>query len=173
MKNLAVYSSNKHGIYFGPSKILGEARALHKAGTIPEATKAAWHDWNDALPKDDEGRPIKPDTGVETYQVDGELETQIEQYLKENGQDAIEEIVFDPETMTFTIEEDVKAARLALAESETKKVELATTDGPMTRGVEDLVALLITKGLITADDIPQPLADKIAAREVLRSEISS
>lgn len=172
MNYLCINSSDRHGVYYGPSEVLGEIIAAVKLGYIAEQDFTPFHEWAAQLPKDDQGRPIKPDLGVETHQINGEVEKQIDTYIKENGQESISEIIFDAANMTFSIDEEVKAARLNAADVEAKKAELAKTDLSLARGVEDLIEILKAKAVIADGDIPKALAEKISTRKQLRSEIS-
>jgi hypothetical protein len=47
---------------------------------------------------------------------------------------------------------------------------LEATDAQMSRGLEDLTALLIAKGTIARTDLPAPLLAKINARRTLRGQ---
>lgn len=50
--------------------------------------------------------------------------------------------------------------------------ELAATDKDLARIVEDLIGLLISKGVIAASDLPQSVRDKINNRKELRSKLN-
>ena len=52
------------------------------------------------------------------------------------------------------------------------KNELAATDAGMARVAEDLIQMLIYKGVITESDIPQSARDKMAKRAMLRSKLA-
>ncbi|MHB1231595.1 MAG: hypothetical protein ACYCZQ_03290 [Burkholderiales bacterium] len=62
-----------------------------------------------------------------------------------------------------------EASAKALADA---RQGLSNSDTQMGRVVEDLIATLITKGIITATDLPQPSADKISARKTWRAEVN-
>ena len=51
------------------------------------------------------------------------------------------------------------------------KEQLAATDAGMIRTIEDILTALVVKKLILKTDIPQAVLDKIAVREVLRSQL--
>lgn len=102
-------------VYFGTSTIFGELAPAYEQEYIEFPVRRKYHQWLVTLPKDEQGQPVKPDLGVETYQVDGELEKQIQAYLDENGEDAIGEIVFDPDGPGYTIDESVKSERVNVA----------------------------------------------------------
>ena len=51
------------------------------------------------------------------------------------------------------------------------KAELAETDSEIARITEDLINVMLTKGLITESDIPQSAHDKMAKRVKLRSAL--
>lgn len=57
-----------------------------------------------------------------------------------------------------------------LAERQAKN-ELAQSDQALVRGIDDLVALLIDKEVITESELPADLADKIKARAELRKSL--
>jgi len=52
-----------------------------------------------------------------------------------------------------------------------KIADLATTDQPFIRVLEDLIQALIDKKTIALTDLPQPVQDKIAARKALRAKL--
>lgn len=52
-----------------------------------------------------------------------------------------------------------------------KQRALADTDGPFVRVLEDLLAVLVSKGAIKLTDLPQSARDKLAARQALRAEL--
>ena len=52
-------------------------------------------------------------------------------------------------------------------------MELYDSDLKMVRVVEDLVDLLIAKGLITPEDLPSEAMDRIASRKTLRDSLES
>ena len=54
---------------------------------------------------------------------------------------------------------------------EQAKDELAATDKDLARIAEDLIGLLISKGVIAASDLPQPVRDKLDNRKELRSKL--
>ena len=51
------------------------------------------------------------------------------------------------------------------------KAELRESDSDMARIAEDLINVMLTKGLITESDIPQSAHDKMAIRSELRSKL--
>ena len=57
------------------------------------------------------------------------------------------------------IEDDIRSA-------------LAATDAGMARVAEDIIGLLIGKGVFTAEEMPESVREKIQAREALRSQIN-
>lgn len=50
---------------------------------------------------------------------------------------------------------------------------LAATDTGMVRTIEDILTALVVKGLFLKTDIPRAVLDKIAAREVLRRQLTN
>jgi hypothetical protein len=68
-------------------------------------------------------------------------------------------------------------ARAAEAEAGKGKADklsaLAATDAGIIRGVDDLWALMISKGVVKAEDRPAPLAEKLDARAELRAQIQT
>jgi hypothetical protein len=54
---------------------------------------------------------------------------------------------------------------------EQKRQQLAATDGPFVRVLEDLLAALVAKGTIALSDLPASARAKLAARQALRAEI--
>ena len=54
---------------------------------------------------------------------------------------------------------------------EQAKNELAATDKELARIAEDLIGLLISKGVIAVADLPQPVRDKLDNRNDLRSKL--
>jgi len=59
-----------------------------------------------------------------------------------------------------------------VAEDHINAVEtLNSTDIPLTRVLEDLVATLIAKGTITMEDLPQAAQDKLSARTAARGDL--
>lgn len=52
------------------------------------------------------------------------------------------------------------------------KNELAATDAGMARIAEDLISVMLSKGLIAESDIPQPARSKLARRAELRSKLA-
>jgi len=48
---------------------------------------------------------------------------------------------------------------------------LTSTDIPMVRGIEDLVDVLVAKGVIAMSDLPQALQDRIATRKNARNDL--
>lgn len=70
-------------------------------------------------------------------------------------------------------EKDTKAARIQLLEEEKqeKQAALEASDKDMARAAEDVIEALFTKGLLTEDDLPQAVKDKLAHRKALREEI--
>jgi hypothetical protein len=57
------------------------------------------------------------------------------------------------------------------AETQSKLTSLSNSDGIMTRGVEDLLTLLIEKGTIDLSEIPQALAERINERKAIRESL--
>lgn len=51
--------------------------------------------------------------------------------------------------------------------------ELAATDKDLARIAEDLIGLLVSKGIISATDLPQLVRDKLDNRKELRSKLKS
>ena len=62
-------------------------------------------------------------------------------------------------------------ADAAVAIAKQAAVDLAATDQEMARVGEDLVNVLITKGIIALSDLPQSAQDKIAQRAALRNKL--
>lgn len=58
------------------------------------------------------------------------------------------------------------------AEDQEKKVALRASDAGMARAAEDLIDILIRKGIIQEEDIPVSLKGKIVERKALRESIS-
>lgn len=50
--------------------------------------------------------------------------------------------------------------------------QLSNTDKNIIRVIEDLITILIQKGVISLSDFPQIVQDKLTARKALRDEIS-
>ena len=50
--------------------------------------------------------------------------------------------------------------------------DLAASDGDMARIAEDLIGVLIIKGVISEDDLPQPARSKLDRRAELRSKLA-
>ena len=63
-------------------------------------------------------------------------------------------------------------AAKAEIEAEETRDALAATDAGMARVVEDIIGLMIDKGVFTADEMPESVRDKIQEREALRSQIN-
>ena len=72
----------------------------------------------------------------------------------------------DPETLRTPEEVQAKEQAQTLA-------ELTATDGPFIRTLEDLIETLISKGVITQDDLPGLAADKLKARKDLRAKLNA
>lgn len=75
------------------------------------------------------------------------------------------EEILDPVTLTIVPDPD-KARREKLA-------ALSATDAAVIRGVDDLCALLVAKGVIRADDLAADLKAKLDARAALRAELAA
>lgn len=54
-----------------------------------------------------------------------------------------------------------------------KAAELAVTDKQIVRVIDDLVTILIQKGVMTLADLPKAVRDKIAERQAIREELSN
>jgi len=67
-----------------------------------------------------------------------------------------------PDIMAFLSTQDGAAATL---------LDLAESDLEMARVVEDLVELLILKGVISLDDLPSKAQDKLSRRQVWRGSL--
>ena len=52
-----------------------------------------------------------------------------------------------------------------------KLAALSETDKDMARISEDVIGILITKGLISVSDLPKTVTDKLAEREALRNSL--
>ena len=52
------------------------------------------------------------------------------------------------------------------------KAELEATDKDMARVAEDVIGMLVAKNLLTADDMPDTVKAKIAARAALREQLT-
>lgn len=59
---------------------------------------------------------------------------------------------------------------LALAAEDARKT-LAETDQKMVRVIEDLIDVLVVKGVITSKDLPKAAQDRIAARRTARKSL--
>jgi hypothetical protein len=66
---------------------------------------------------------------------------------------------------------------IAALEAEEAKDEattaLAATDQPLIRALEDLIEALIAKGVITAEDLPSTVSDKLKTRKDLRAALNA
>ena len=51
------------------------------------------------------------------------------------------------------------------------RAKLAATDKDMARVAEDVIGMLVTKNLLTAEDMPDAVKAKIAARAALRQQL--
>ena len=59
----------------------------------------------------------------------------------------------------------------AVDPKEQAKADLRESDSDMARIAEDLISVMLSKGLIAESDIPQPARDKLAKRSELRSKL--
>ena len=67
----------------------------------------------------------------------------------------------------WVLDDDIKAE----IEAEETRDALAATDKDMARVAEDIIGLLIDKGVFTAEELPESVREKIQAREALRQAI--
>jgi hypothetical protein len=66
------------------------------------------------------------------------------------------------------------AEKTIVDDTETKAViksQLSGKDARMVRGIDDLIELLVSKGIISLTDLPSELKDKYNERKVLRSQL--
>ena len=85
--------------------------------------------------------------------------------------DSYEGLTWLDDTPKPTLKE-LEDAYPALAEAEAAKNDLAATDADMARVAEDIIGLLIGKGVFTTEEMPESVRDKIQEREALRSQIN-
>lgn len=87
------------------------------------------------------------------------MKTTIETYSGEVGRDGAPVLVASRD-VAFG-EDEVRWIRAA---------ELARTDAGMIRVIDDLVAVLLAKQLLSPEDLPQEVRDKLVERDALRSK---
>jgi hypothetical protein len=75
-----------------------------------------------------------------------------------------------PSGQTFRALDSVAGLERGMAAPAESVQQLAATDHEMARGVEDLVAALLTKGTVAKADLPAALLTKINQRRSLRGE---
>ncbi len=105
------YKNSKQCSYWFFHPNLGEAIERHKLGQILEPNIEALRAWELTLEKDDNDHPIKPEIDLITVDVTGHLEKQINDYLNKNSEEAISDILFDPESKTISFDESAKKER--------------------------------------------------------------
>ena len=67
-------------------------------------------------------------------------------------------------------EEQLAAAKLQQTQTAIEQLSSQGSDASMSRGLEDLVGLLIAKGTIAKTDLPAPLLAKIDNRRAVRGQ---
>lgn len=88
-------------------------------------------------------------------------------------------LTFTPPKVQFPVwNEGVKewindAQKEQIAQKENILSELDVSDKNMARAVEDLFLILLSKGIVSEQDLPAGLLDNIAAREQLRNQLKT
>lgn len=93
-----------------------------------------------------------------------------ERYRKSDGTRVVEMTPEEKEVVD-TAEAEREAAAAARAAEFALQAELSATDAGMGRVLEDLIAALKAKGVITDSDLPQEARDKIVTREEIRERM--
>ena len=98
-------------------------------------------------------------------------------FIKRDASGSIAEIFERPtsEAMEFLESEDPEIARYVTSHQVDPGIRerLTLTDTEMARVVEDLIDILIDKGVITANDLPEAVHAKLRRRRSLRQSISA
>lgn len=71
------------------------------------------------------------------------------------------------------VDGDIELDKTPEMEKAEKLAALDASDKDMARVAEDVIAALIEKELLTADDLPDPVKAKLAARAALRQELAA
>ena len=104
--------------------------------------------------------------GCEALPYDGPIPPDLSGKWVEDGK-----LVDRDKVKTKASKETIAAFEAEQARAQTL-ADLAATDIPFIRATEDLIGTLITKGVLSEEDIPQPVRDKIKARESLRADLN-
>lgn len=116
MKYLTHELTTGQCLYFYSNKSLGEAIARHKSGQINAPNVSSLRAWLETLEKDESGQPIiLPDFELDIQTIDmsdhPELEKQILEYIDQNGEDSIKDLVFNESDFTVSVNETAKTER--------------------------------------------------------------
>jgi hypothetical protein len=82
-----------------------------------------------------------------------------------------EDLIIDGDKIRLKTEAEKEADRKQQEKQEALQ-KLQQTDTQMARAVEDIIDMLIVKGVITENDIPKAVLDKIHERKNLRTKIN-
>jgi len=97
-------------------------------------------------------------------------------YVKHNAHNEIDDIKFSPEenyTKSSLFDPEIKAFLANSQNDELVKNVLSKLDLDMVRVIEDMVDLMIQKGLILFTDLPEPVQNKLLFKKSVRQSLNS
>ena len=133
-----------------------------------DAALAAILSGNRAVVRRGELRILRPIMQT-IYGPDGEIELSVDDDIPEGyTEEAPPSHRHEWDGSAWVLSDAAKAE----IEAEETRDALAATDAGMARVAEDIIGLLIDKGVFTAEELPESVREKIQAREALRSQIN-
>lgn len=97
-------------------------------------------------------------------------------YIKHNAQREIIDIQFTPETgyvQAGLFDQEVKAFLSNQQNEQLIKDILKQLDADMVRVIEDVVEILIDKGIMRFTDLPEPVQNKLMFKKSLRQSLNN